>query len=428
LIIHVVRPGDTIYKISQQYGVPSSTIIDANGLMNPESLVIGQAIVIPGDFFQYTVQRGQSLYSIAQSFGIPPRTLIAANPQLANPNALYVGQTIIIPLPPQRGRTIDVNGFVFPSVTDEVLENTLPHMTYLSIFSYQVRPNGSLKGIDDFGPINVAWDFGVAPLMVITNIEEGAGFSSELANAILTDRQAETRLIENVLGVLEGNNYYGLVIDFEYIFPEDRQNFIDFISRVVNRLRPLGYKVMVALAPKLSAGQQGLLYEAHDYPAIGALVDQVILMTYEWGYLRGPAQAVAPIDQVRRVLDYAVSVIPSEKILMGMPNYGYDWTLPFVRGSTARVLTNNAAVSLARRVGANIRYHPVSQAPFFNYYDESGRRHEVWFDDARSIQARLELVADYNLAGISYWTTNTFFAPGWLVLDSMYNVRKVQTA
>lgn len=393
--------------------------------MNPDSLVVGQAIVIPGDFFQYTVQRGQSMYSIAQRFGIPLRTLVAANPQLANPNALYAGQSIIIPLPPQRGRTIEVNGYVFPSVTDEVLQNTLPHMTYLSVFSYQVRPDGSLKGIDDFRPIQTAREFGVAPMMVITNIEEGAGFSSELANAILTDAQAQTSLIENVLGVLEGNEYYGLGIDFEYIFPEDRQNFINFVSRVVNRLRPLGYTVDVALAPKLSASQTGLLYEAHDYPAIGALADRVILMTYEWGYLRGPAQAVAPVDQVRRVLDYATSVIPSEKILMGMPNYGYDWTLPFVRGSSARILTNNGAVLLAARVGANIRYHPVSQAPFFNYYDESGRRHEVWFDDARSIQARLELVAIYDLAGVSYWTTNTFFAPNWLVLESMYNVRKV---
>ncbi|PKM74395.1 MAG: spore gernimation protein [Firmicutes bacterium HGW-Firmicutes-16] len=424
MIIYVVRLGDSIYKISREYGVSADAIIAANGLPNANNLVVGQAIVIPGDFFNYTVKRGESMYSIAQYFGIPLRALLDANPGI-NPNRLQPGQTIVIPLPPRQGRAIYVNGYVFPSVTNDVLQSTLPYLTYLSIFSYQVRANGTLKGIDDAGPIRISRAAGTAPLMVITNIEEGSGFSSEIAHEILTNNQAQDTLIGNILGVMEGNNYYGLSIDFEYLFPEDRQNFINFIGRVVNTLRPMGYKVMVALAPKISADQKGLLYEAHDYPAIGALADFVILMTYEWGYLRGPAEAVAPINKVRQVLDYAVSEIPSEKIIMGMPNYGYDWTLPFVKGSAARILTNYGAVMLAQRVGARIQYDYTAQAPYFNYYDSERRRHEVWFDDARSYYARLGLVDEYGLAGVSYWTTNNYFAPNWLVLDSMYKVRKV---
>jgi len=365
------------------------------------------------------------MYSIAQNFGIPLNTLIQINSQISDPSSIRPGQTIIIPLQPPKGREILVNGFVFPSVSPNVLRDTSPFLTYLSIFSYQVRPDGSLKTINDTGPVTAALNMGVAPLMVITNIEEGSGFSSELANAILTDTQVQNTLLNNVIAVMKEKNYYGLVIDFEYVFPEDRQNLVDFISRAVNRLHPLGYKVSVALAPKNRANQKGLLYEAHDYPSIGAIADYVILMTYEWGYLRGPAMAVAPVDQVRKVLDYATGVIPSEKILMGMPNYGYDWTLPFVKGSAARILTNYGAVSLAAKVGANIQYDPVSQAPFFNYYSSEGELHEVWFDDARSIAARLELVDEYDLAGVSYWTTNNYFAPNWIVLDSMYTVKKV---
>lgn len=425
MIIHVVKPGDSIYKMSREHDVPVDAIIAANRLADPEQLVIGQAVVIPGDFFQYTVQRGQSMYSIARNFGIPLNTLIKANPQISDPSLIQPGQTIVIPLPPPKGREISVNGFVFPSVSANVLRDTLPYLTYLSLFSYQVRPDGRLKAIDDAGPSAAARNAGVAPLMVITNIEEGSGFSSELANAILTSRPVQNTLIDNVIAVMKEKNYYGLIVDFEYVFPEDRQNLVNFISRTVNRLRPLGYRVMVALAPKNRADQAGLLYEAHDYPSIGAIADYVILMTYEWGYLRGPAMAVAPVDQVRKVLDYATGVIPSEKILMGMPNYGYDWTLPFVRGSSARILTNYGAVALAAEVGANIQYDSVSQAPFFNYYDREGKMHEVWFDDARSIAARLALVDEYDLAGVSYWTTNNFFAPNWMVLNSMHTVKKV---
>ena len=102
----------------------------------------------------------------------------------------------------------------------------------------------------------------------------------------------------------------------------------------MNKLHPLGYSVSTALAPKTKADQVGLLYEAHDYPVHGALCDFVVLMTYEWGYAAGPPWAIAPINEVRRVLDYAVTAIPRNKILMGMPTYGRDWKLPFVAGTS----------------------------------------------------------------------------------------------
>jgi spore germination protein len=182
---------------------------------------------------------------------------------------------------------------------------------------------------------------------------------------------------------------------------------------------------MTAVAPKLSAAQTGLLYEAHDYPFHGATVDKVILMTYEWGYLSGPPQAVAPLNQVKRVLDYAVSVIPRNKILMGIPNYGYDWVLPYVRGTKATTFSNVEAVARALRNKADIKYDAAAQSPYFNYYDSQKRQHIAWFEDARSIVQKLNLVDEYKLAGISYWTIERPFPQNLVVLNSMYNVKKV---
>lgn len=424
MIIHVVRQGDSIYRISQAYGVPSEKIIADNRLTNPEALVQGQTIVIMADTIPHTVVRGQTMYSLANGYRVPLNDLIAANPQISNPSNLSVGQVINIPTQTRKLGSIDVNGYAFPNISSNVLQDTLPYLTYLSIFSYQVRPDGSLITINDTPLIEAARQAGVAPMMVITNIEEGASFSSDLAHTILTNQQVRDTLINNIVDTLQSKNYFGLDIDFEYIYPEDRESYNNFLRVVTERLRPLGYTVTTAVAPKTSGSQQGLLYEAHDYPVHGALVDHVIIMTYEWGYTYGPAMAVAPANQVRRVISYAVTVIPSSKILMGMPNYGYDWTLPFVQGSAARSLGNVEAVELAQRVGANIQYDTTSQAPFFNYY-ANGRRHEVWFDDARSVQARLRIVNDYNLGGVSYWTINRFFPQNWLVLQSMYDVNKV---
>lgn len=424
LIIHVVRQGDSIYRIAQAYGTSQDKIISDNRLVNPEVLVPGQTIVIMVDSIPHTVTRGQTMFGLARGYRVSLNDLIAANPQISDPSRLSVGQVINIPTQTRKLGTIDVNGYAFPNINRTVLQDTLPYLTYLSIFSYQVRPDGSLIAINDTPLIEAARQAGVAPIMVITNIEEGASFSSDLAHTILTDLQVRENVINNVVNTLESKNYFGLDIDFEYIYPEDREAYNNFLRAVVQRLRPLGYTITTALAPKTSGDQPGLLYEAHDYPVHGALVDHVIIMTYEWGYTYGPAMAVAPANQVRRVISYAVTVIPSKKILMGMPNYGYDWTLPFVRGSAARSISNMEAVELAARVGANIQFDQTSQAPFFNYY-ANGRRHEVWFDDARSTQARLRIVSEYNLGGVSYWTINRFFPQNWLVLQSMYDINKV---
>lgn len=135
--------------------------------------------------------------------------------------------------------------------------------------------------------------------------------------------------------------------------------------------------------------------------------------------------AVSPINEVRRVLNYAVTAIPPQKILMGMNNYGYDWQLPYAPGTAARNISMQGAIDLAYNSRQSIQYSETSQAPFFEYTAPSGQRHIVWFEDARSIRARLLLVNQYGLGGVSYWTINQFFPQNWNVLESMYNVNKV---
>lgn len=424
MVIYTLQPGDSVYSISQRYGVSSREIILQNQLENPDRLVVGQALVIPIETIRHVVTAGQTLYSLARGYGVPLDQVLAANPGI-DPSRLQIGQTVNIPAGAMDKRTIDVNGYAFPNIRDITLRSTLPYLTFLSIFNYQVRADGSLVPIDDQRLINTARQYNVAPMMVITNILEGASFDSDLASTILSSQQVQDTLIQNVLDTLRTKNYSGLDIDFEYIYPSDRELYNAFLRRVVNTLRPLGYIITTALAPKISATQQGLLYEAHDYPVHGSLADHVIIMTYEWGYTYSAPRAVAPINEVARVLNYAVTAIPRDKILMGMPNYGYDWTLPYRPGTAARTVTNIGAINLAASNNARIQYDATSQAPFFYYYDNSGRRHVVWFDDARSIDARLRLVERFRLGGVSYWTINSFFNQQWLVLDSLFNINKI---
>lgn len=183
---------------------------------------------------------------------------------------------------------------------------------------------------------------------------------------------------------------------------------------------------MVALAPKTSGTQTGLLYEAHNYALAGNAANLTLLMTYEWGYAYGPPMAVAPINNVERVISYGVSEIPSQKILMGIPMYGYDWPLPFIKGETTAVsLSPQQAIELALRTGSEISYDNNSQAPYF-YYSQDNIQHVVWFEDASSVFTRTELITKYNLSGGGFWNINRYFPQCWLVMNNQFKIAKIQ--
>lgn len=154
---------------------------------------------------------------------------------------------------------------------------------------------------------------------------------------------------------------------------------------------------------------------------------ELVYVYHQCAYTYGPPLAVAPIPNVRAVLDYAVTEIDPAKIFLGIPNYGYDWTLPFVQGtSRARSISSQEAIAIAARYGAAIQFDERAQSPFFNYIDANGRQHEVWFEDARSIRAKLALVPEYRLRGVGYWNAMRHFPQNWLVLNALYDIRRIQ--
>lgn len=145
--------------------------------------------------------------------------------------------------------------------------------------------------------------------------------------------------------------------------------------------------------------------------------------SYEWGYTYGPPMAVAPLDAVRRVIEYAVREMAPEKIFMGFPNYAYDWTLPYRAGaSRAELLGNEAAAELAVRVGAEIAYDETAQTPHFRYTGADGAEHEVWFEDARSCAAKCELLEQYGLHSLGVWNFMRPFTAAFSLLHARFEL------
>ena len=377
--IYIVQPGDSVFRIAREQNVSEESIIYNNQLEYPYSLVIGQALLL--------------------SKGIP------------NPNR----------------RMVETGGYAYPYIDRTVLTQTLPYLSKLFVFSYGFTVDGELipPRVDDSFMIEAARSYEVAPILTLTPLGPDGNFNNYLISQIVNSEQKKSRLIADLIETVQRKNFQGVDIDFEYILPEDRIAFAKFVADVREAVNAIGYPVSVALAPKTSDEQRGILYEGKDYRLLGEAADEVLLMTYEWGYTYGPPMAVAPINEVRRVVEYAITRIPPEKINLGIPNYGYDWALPFVQGeSKARAIGNVQAVQLAAANNAGISFDELSQSPYFTYYKD-GVAHEVWFEDVRSMEAKFGLVQEYGLKGMGYWQIMRLFLANWLLLADMFRIRRI---
>ena len=423
MVIHVVQPGDSLYRIAQMHGASLPFLIQQNELHEPYRLTPGQTIVVPQPTQTYTVRRGDTLGDIAARNGTTVLALWQNNPQLGGTDRIYPGQSLVLSYGPKLG-TFAVNGYAYPNIDLRVLRKTLPYLTYLSVFSYGFDRMGRILPQNADLLTRMARQYGVRPLLVLTTLGEDGPFSGERAHRLFQDTAARGALIENLAQTIAAQGFAGVDIDFEFIPPEDAAAYASFVRDVRARLEPSGYTVLVALAPKTSAEQRGLLYEAHDYRALGDAAIYALLMTYEWGYSLSEPMAVAPLDKVEQVVRFATSVIPADKIFLGIPNYGYDWTLPFIRGqSRARTIGNVQAVEQAIQVGAPIQFDETAQSPHYNYWRDRAE-HEVWFEDARSIRSKLALAGEYQLHGVSIWNIMRYFPQLWLVLNNLYDIEK----
>ena len=375
----------------------------------------------------YVVSPGDTVDMIANQNALDVNQIILDN-QLVYPYELAVGQALYL----QEGRrdatrSIAVSGYVYPFISQWVLEQTLPFLSELPVFSYGFTYSGELIApyINEDRLIQAAQKESVLPVLTLTPLDENGRFNNNLITSVVNNPVYKKKLLDQLVETMLRKGYQGVDIDFEYILAEDRDAFTNFVREVTEVMHAYGFHSSVALAPKTSADQQGLLYAGKDYRGLGEAADHVLLMTYEWGYTYGPPMAVAPIPQVRRVVEYALTEIPAYKIDLGIPNYGYDWPLPYERGVTAATtLGNIQAVRLAIQYGVPILFDEQAQSPHFHYQDEQGVEHEVWFEDVRSMQAKFHLISEYDLRGCGYWQIMQWFRANWLLLREQFDIKK----
>jgi spore germination protein len=396
---------------------------ELNGLTGG-ALVPGINLALPGPpltLVSHTVGAQESLYALASRYGTTADAIADAN-GLPNTAPLPVGRVLFVPQPVSGKRHIVANGYLIPDGTAadaQVLQTSSP-LSYVTVFSYRATATGSLVPLPATQALAEARALRLQPLLSVTNFD-GQNFNTDLAHTILSSAQVRARLTSNIAQTLSQQGFAGVNIDFEHMRPEDRPLYNSFIESLPPALHPGGHFVSIAMGPKTKDEPQASWMGAFDYAALGRAADFIMLMTYEWGWVGGPPMAVAPLDQVRAVLEYAASVIPAEKLLMGIPTYGYDWKIPHEEGVLASGIAPQDAQNLAIRKETPVRFDPASASPTF-HYTEGGQEHEVWYEDAKSLLAKFHLVYEMGLRGMSFWVLGQSFPQLWSLLADTFDV------
>jgi spore germination protein len=427
MTIHVVQTGETIDSISALYNITVERLVLENGILNPDNLVVGQTIVIVQPELEYEIQAGDTLMSIAEKNNVSVMELLRNNPYLSNREYLFPGETIVIKYQTNKTRSIATSGYAFPYIDIDVLTKTLPFLTYLTIFNYNVTREGEIIVDDDDSDIvQLAKIYGVAPMMFVSTFTQEGVSSSEVAFSILNNPKLQDQLIENILNILKTKGYYGVNFYAEYINLENIDQTADYLKRATDILHAEGYRVLITVTPEIKVDSQMVSFSTIDYSKLAVSVDAIVFTSYEWGRSYNFPSSINPVNVMRALLNYAVKIVPPEKIFLGLITIGYDWQLPYVPGSSsANAVTSDGAIQIAAENGVPIQFNEPAQAPYFYYMDGEKQLHIIWFKDARTYDAIARLVLEYGLQGLSIWTIMYFNTQMWFVLNTEYDIDKV---
>nr|WP_263326333.1 LysM peptidoglycan-binding domain-containing protein [Neobacillus sp. Marseille-Q6967] len=421
MAVHVVRAGESLWSISNRYGVPVQTIVSLNGLPSAVSLVPGLALYLPDNRPQvrtYRIKSGDLIWKIAEQFQTNTASILAANPGV-NPNRLITGQILSIPSPVKL--TISTLGFIVPTNESAVLpllDSLSGQLTYLASVAYSFTAEGyAYNEIEDQAIIARSRQLNITPLLMIRNFT-GTDFSEELAGRVLSNATYRRNLINSIVNLTRERNFGGVSIDFEFIPPPQRNDFNQFLRDLKAELN--GLLLHVNVHAKTEDIPTNRIIGAYDYAAIGNAADLVAIMTIDYGYPGGPPDPIAPITWMEEVVQYSITQINPQKLQVAMALYGYD---KIVGPNTTRALSLQAAQNQAITTGSPIQYDLAAKSPWYQHW-LTGMHHIVWFEDIRSLIEKYHLIDVYQLNGTTFWQISLPAPQNWAYLRQDINVIK----
>lgn len=423
MAVHVVKSGESLWEIAEQYGVPISILTQVNGLLSPELLIPGLALYIPDASLPiryYEITAGDTLQNIANHYRTTVASILSANPGLA-PNFLVPGQRINIPSPNKL--SLSLLGFIIPQSLEASLaafEAVANQLTYLAVVAFSLTAKGEAYVLlNDRELVSRSRQLNVTPLLMIRNIIDSE-FSPELIGNVLGNPIYRNNLVQSLSRLAVQRGYGGVSIDFEFIPPQRRRDFILFLTELKRELGNLILHVNVhAKSEDLPTNR---IVGGYDYKAIGDVADIVAVMTIDYGYPTGPPDPIAPINWVEEVVRYAVSQINPRKLQIAVALYGYD---KVVNTTMTTAMSLQRAQNQAISLRTIIEFDPNTRSPWYRYY-QMAAEHIVWFEDIRSLIEKYRLMDVYQLLGTTFWHIGLPAPQNWNYIRQQIQVQKIR--
>ncbi|MDF2588326.1 MAG: hypothetical protein K0S41_2167 [Anaerocolumna sp.] len=428
--IYVVQNGDTIDSIASKYGVTVDKLIHDNGSIITVNLVPGQAIVITYPEQTHIVMAGDTLTSIANTYGISVMQLLQYNTFLSEREYIYPGESLVIKYPTKG--VLYTHGFLYTYINRQTLIKTLPLLSYLSIFNYRITEDYKIDTLgEDSDLINLALEYGTIPIMMISSSTSQGFPDLELIYEILLNKELQNQLVSETINIVKTKGYYGLNVMVSGINTTNQQLYIDLFNNFSTHLKNENLYFFITINLNVRDTSKDTSRDKLDYSTIGNLVEGIVFLQYYWGTSPGAPLPVNNIPHISSYVEYVETLMPPEKIIIGLTLIGYDWELPYRYNlSQVYALSLESVILLAHNVNATIQFDDTSLTSYFYYqiFNPGGAvDHIVWFIDARSIDYLLELSYEKNILGSGIWGIMVFNQQLWSLICSRYQIIKYIT-
>lgn len=263
-------------------------------------------------------------------------------------------------------------------------------------FSYKVDQYGTISGRHYSKPYALAKSSGAQTLALVNNIQ-GSNFNSNTIHRMLSNAGSRSRAVNGIARLLVENGYRGVNIDFENIKASDRIYLTAFFRELAATLRPKNLLVTASIPAKTYDDKSSAHSGAFDYQAIAPYLDMVMIMAYDEHYAGGDPGPVASLPWVEKVINYTLKSFPPQKVILGIPAYGYDWSW-----SKGKALQYTGVQNLIKKYQIAPKWHSEYKVPYFTY-KSWGVTHQVWYENSYSTSYKADLVKKYGLKGVAVW-------------------------
>ncbi|ARU63522.1 hypothetical protein CBW65_22830 [Tumebacillus avium] len=428
MFVHLVKKGDTLSGIGHDYEVSVEELQYVNGMVD-DALVPGCSLLVPTSvpttLLTYQVQAGDTVKKIANRFHMPERMLLAAN--LVTGETLQPGTHLTLPLPVLEKKTIEVN--MRWEVQEEdldllTMEEAQDSVSTVSVAYGLAESDGSLRMPPLLSRRLLAETRRAkAETLLLITLADG-----DVAERLLSHLPSRRAFFSELRSALQEHGFRGLHLEMPPMSPKLRPLFNGFVRELGLRVRRSGCMLYLGVPAHAADDPEHPRSGVYDVQYLSQHVDRLVWNAdEEFGRLEGPPMALAPLHLIRRTLHHALTLVPRRKLLLGLPFFGYDWATPFQPEQLPTLILHghcDEEVLMPKQ----IHWDDRAMAPMFTYRNEDGETREVWYEDARSVAAKLNLVSELGLAGISCLVHGSTLESNWGLLRDAFHISKTNVS